>query len=128
MSVVGVSSKPSLSSVDVIRSTRRVIRDLLSPVLAASETADSLLGEENANCDNDYDYASNHDTGNATTAETLYLLFFNYNGIKILRGQGQSQVSLNCTGAIEVEFNHLTRLGRIVLKTCGSFVNAAVLA
>jgi hypothetical protein len=94
VSVVGVSSKPSLSSVDVIRSTRRVIRDLLSPVLAASETADSLLGEENANCDNDYDDASNHDTGNATTAETLFLLF-NYNGIKILRGQGQSQVSLN---------------------------------
>ena len=43
MSVVGVSSKTSLSSVDVIGSTGRLIRDLLSPVLAASETADTLL-------------------------------------------------------------------------------------
>jgi hypothetical protein len=43
MGVVGVSSKASLSSVDVIRSTGRVIRDMMSPVLAASETADTLL-------------------------------------------------------------------------------------
>ena len=127
VSVVGVSSKTSLSSVDVIGSTGRLIRDLLSPVLAASETADTLLWEENADCDNDYDDASNHDTGNATTAEALFLLF-NYNGIKILRGQGQSKVSLSFTGAIEVEFNHLTRLSSVILKTCCGLIHAAALA
>lgn len=94
MSVVGVASKASLSSVDVIGSTGRVIRILLSPVLAASETTDALLREETANSDNNYNDASNDDTSNATTAETP-LLLINYNGVKILRRQGQSKVSQN---------------------------------
>lgn len=94
MSVVRVPSKASLSSVDVIGSTGRVIRNLLSPVLAAHETTEGVLLEESANSDNNYNYAGNDDTSNATTAETL-LLLFNFNAVKILRCQGQSKVSLN---------------------------------
>ena len=66
-----VSCEASLSSVDIIWSSWGFVWNILSLVLAASESADTLLWNKNANSYDEDNDASNNDTSDATTTETL---------------------------------------------------------
>jgi hypothetical protein len=70
--IIGVvSSEASLSSVNIIGSSGGVVRNILGLVLAASEAANTLLRNNNANSNDKHNDACDNDTSNATTTETL---------------------------------------------------------